>query len=1083
MRIRQWVAAFLSVCIVMPLVPIKARAVDRVIVPADVRLVQDKDASVVTVATAQSQAWKVDFNVTIKDGAGAKVYASVLRSDIYNKIMESNPSLITKFDTQTYASSDLLYGAIGSASGVNKSDFAEYSRGGKIDFASSDARQKTIAVPALSNKSPDVKEDSIAYHTQYTFVVFDDGTNLKNESDFTVGTFYIDSEGKLQTESYMLRYIKNSGSVGTTVGVNSMPAYQIEGWGTGAQVAATATASNPTRLGYTFYGWDNDHDVMEKAVREAVKDEMLEGETPEKELSDGELANEAAKLDPLVAFPRDTANKTLAWATVGGGTHEPDNDLIYDLFAIWKPVMVGVEAVSKTAGAPDTTAEQTTKAKVGVAFEWQYNATGSYSATNPRVYGGITTKTVSAQYSTDNGVTFKTGLPAGMGLATTKQDAVMTYKTLDVKPSGETGKAAFCVTGRPTEYYSTEQPITIRLTVTDKSNKTFVTQDLHLSEIEKGSQSVTPDEDVSTGLETDVAELAAPPAEGGGEVTEPAAEDTPDAPAKDGQILGFYSLGQTIPEEQGGHPNAKGSGSLREYYLNVTDPGMWNEALIYEYKPDTVEDVPANWREVPLPKEYYDKLADGSTLAKTDVETAMQKNAAVKIRSTLARGAGGKVALASETPAPVEGTPWAGWTSEYGYINWDGNGCPVVHGLTEGAKYNVRFKANGDYDSSAPVTLTITKGGGGSSGGECGPADSNDFIAWSMFDWDNQYIGTKLVPRGADQSEQSKLNEAALVEIQEEYVDVFTSHTGYDFLIWLPKDSTEPTSYGDRVVSNNSTKMAVENAVLSSEKKLISPNAPVDFSKVNTDLAIKAAYTTNSECSIDSEVNRRYVAEAVEFGRMGTTQNFTIKIRIRRGGVPRATTPYLRVTMQDDAGQQTLALYALNGSDEEFVTIVPYTTNIAGTSKVLWSIIDMYGYANANGAAPRTDQANKTFLTRGEVQKFAFDGSSSRQVVLDEENGFMHKCILGGINDALANYDPAIGSFGANVLDINANLLRSIGVGVKGASITGIQDALYQKWKEVNFSDGVRNETIRDLTRKDMMDALGSENDSAVLPE
>lgn len=657
MKGKRLTALLLAVLMTMTLFPAASAAAPESDVMPNITYATDPAAFVKNVSIGQSSAWNLTVKADLTNAGN--VYAVVMHYDDFAAQYNDNGKI-----------GNILPSNYNALEGVSKKSYYYH----QSTSGASQGAAKTLLDKQTFNFSSTIGESSTTYHQHYALILFDGGTTVQDLSDYTIADFYVDSQGKLQTQSYMLRYCANNGSAGASkANAANLPKYQIEGWGTAAAVAGTDTAQNPTRKGYTFVGW------TDKTHKNAMGDD----------------ANKAAALEVStenVLFARGAVTPSLGWGTVSGeapgfGTTSYDRakDQFFDLYALWRPVPVTLAPLDQAAGAE----KQTTTAKVGVTFAWKYEAGGSYDDSAPRDHGGNTTRNITAQYSEDGGTQWKTGLPAGLGLATGKQDRAMTYSSLNVQATNADPTPEFLITGQPTQY--SKVPITIRLTATDQSNGTTATQDLVLSEIQKGDQKVQPDEDVNTGLETRVDPI------------EPETPDTPEsmeATTGDGVLYGFYSKGQTDAK-------ANGTGSLRNYYLDVKGTSAaWNEALIYEYKPAEAADLPDNWREVPLPKELY------STDQLAKVQTAMALNAKARCASTYAASG---MTVTDSTPGN-DVAPWAGWPESYGEIHFRADGAPEIHGLTVGVQYEVRFKENSDYGASAAKTFTITAGGGSSSG-------------------------------------------------------------------------------------------------------------------------------------------------------------------------------------------------------------------------------------------------------------------------------------------------------------------------------------------------------------------------------
>lgn len=384
--------------------------------------------------------------------------------------------------------------------------------------------------------------------------------------------------------------------------------------------------------------------------------------------------------------------------------------------------------------------------------------------------------------------------------------------------------------------------------------------------------------------------------------------------------------------------------------------------------------------------------------------------------------------------------------------------------------------------------VTVNSGTGG---------NAEDFASIVFYDWDETTIlGSIVVPKG-DATEQVKEFTKSLMSPESRdysimsdaedtakpyFVDdtnyPMTYKKGYSFLTWMPMDSDEPTSYGERVASDSGGTMATESGV-GAKKKLIKPTDTIDFTNIVDSLILKAAYTTNEDCVVGpGQANRYYEINPIEFSRYGTTNNFTIKFEIKRNNVPRMSDPILRIKMRN--GSTTLlSTYQLSGSDVEYMEIVPFTTNTGGIDRITYSVVDGYGLSNMNAASARTAEGT-TYLERGNVKAYSFDGSATRNVVEDGAKAFMHKSILGGLNTALEEYDPSQPI--STMTGVTAGVLWSIGISTNSQNANALRTALYDKWKTINMTGEIRNEVIRGLTRLEMIEALGTQATSPILP-
>lgn len=334
-----------------------------------------------------------------------------------------------------------------------------------------------------SSKLSTTGDKGTAFYRSYVFIVQSAQLGGNSATDYAVGTFVMDSEGKLLDASYMVRYIKNSNSAGNDSGdssVGSIPANQIVAWNTAATLYETA----PTRKGYDFLGWNHTGAIM------------------------GTDANAAAAMTPTLDFSKTTTPKNLSASDAGAtGTFIDVGNVIYDLYAIWKPIKVDFHADTATLPKSDNQ-----KLKVNVPYTQTYPLA---AGTSPDTSKGYT-------------VTSAQKLPKGLTVA-------------------QVNNTTWKISGTPEVYTATSIVVTIK--VTDTVNKTWDVLTLTIPPIDKGAQEVVPDLDVTTGLESDVIP--------GSSAAEPPTAD-------DGVLRGFYAPGQQ-------DSNADATGSMRPYYLDIAN--------------------------------------------------------------------------------------------------------------------------------------------------------------------------------------------------------------------------------------------------------------------------------------------------------------------------------------------------------------------------------------------------------------------------------------------------------------------------------------------------------------------------------
>lgn len=362
-------------------------------------------------------------------------------------------------------------------------------------------------------------------------------------------------------------------------------------------------------------------------------------------------------------------------------------------------------------------------------------------------------------------------------------------------------------------------------------------------------------------------------------------------------------------------------------------------------------------------------------------------------------------------------------------------------------------------------------------------ATPEGFIALTLFDWDGQMIGTKVIAKAADRAGQEQLVSTAFSEIQTQYADVFTSHKGYDFGCWIPYSSATPTAYGVRAQSGNVNNMAVDDPTASDmTRQLGEPVDKVQPSMVTGDMQLKAAYVADSETlAVADTTARRYTVTPVNYDRYGTAGVVSITVRVTRQNesgqpVPRATSPALRVAMTA-GGVTTYSLFTLSGADVEDVEIVPFGTPTGGVTQIVWSVIDTYGVVDwTGGAGSRLNGVTSTY-TKGNPVTERLD-NSNRQVLKKGERQYLYECYLGWINSLCEQQAPNDTSY-ASLSTINAAQLRAIGISTTSAagttvSAANIRKQIYEAWYAKNYTGGNRNDTLVDLTKREITDAIGS---------
>ena len=649
MRRRQWTAGLLVIAMLMVLVVPVSAANPTVTVAPEIKYATDSGAFLKNIELSQTGAW----NLTVKANptASGQTYAVLLRYDLFNANYNTDGS-IGGITPGTYTSL---------APGTANSNYYRYENATAVN-----GTVLTIFNKALYNFTQDknypLGESGTTYHMRYALVIFDGGTDVKDLSDYTIVSFYINSQGWLQTESYMLRYMQNKYPTGTNT-VGNMPGYQIEGWTTDAPVNGT---TRPTRTGYTFLGWDANSKLMNAD------------------------ANTAAAQVVTPQYPVGNTGP-VPWSTIsaefGTTTFNKDSDKFYNLYAQWRPNAVKFDLTNApttgTVNGVNIHILTLPDPQVGVAYGM--NVKLAVSPTD-----GGTAKEYSYQ---SVGSTVTIGSDTG-----TIVDLSTAYK-LTVAATGNNSDKTWRISGTPTEH-SDGKDVYAVLQVKDKGNNTTDLIILHFDQVKKGAQPV-PTLDDNTGLQSRVVSTKG--------------ED--DTEVKDGQIYGFYSAGPKKGEETGYLNDTNGTGTMTQYYLN--------NRMVYEYRPVLVEGEEVDytglpnegWREVPMPRNFYGAAyITGAT--RTAWENSMKLNAKDVIYTEYApkTGSHAPVRVITELSESFKET---GWPTSYGWIEYadeSNNAIPIIHGLAENDKYEVRFRSNTAYEVSKSQPITI--GGAVASSGE-----------------------------------------------------------------------------------------------------------------------------------------------------------------------------------------------------------------------------------------------------------------------------------------------------------------------------------------------------------------------------
>lgn len=533
---------------------------------------------------------------------------------------------------------------------------------------------------AVDNTGSFVVTANDCYYDDYVCILHISEVGTGADENYVVFKFQVDSEGNLKKDSYMVRYVKNTASIGTTAAVSGTVAPQIT-----SPSAATTTLSSGvyTRTGYTFMGWDDDAQFLQKKGTGTVS---ATGTGTDYVNSLARMSDADAKAG--MDYPVGGTNTAIA---------AQPQDSIYNLYAQWKPIGVNLTPVTNSGGLetkPHNEKYDATQAKVNKQFSWEFDVAGASGTTKGVIIETVRevqpgTETVIAG-GTMNAAQFLTKY----GLAVASEPTANMTNSGGVNLTSGTGGKIY-LTGTPKIPTTNDLLVTIR--TWDKTNFSYDTQVLRIKGIAKGAQPV-PTLDANTGLQSRVVTTKG--------------EDNTDV--KDGQIFGFYSAGPKKDTDgmDTGYwaENTNGTGTMTQYYIT--------NRMIYRYRPVLVDgkavtytNLPNDgWREVPLPSNWY--VNSALDPVRTAYENSLKKNAAIVIETGYAP------TNSSYAPVTVQTAPagFTGWPDSYGWIEYDGT-LPVVHGLTENDVYEIQFRENSSYGESDPQQITI---GGAVAGSICG---------------------------------------------------------------------------------------------------------------------------------------------------------------------------------------------------------------------------------------------------------------------------------------------------------------------------------------------------------------------------
>ncbi len=350
--------------------------------------------------------------------------------------------------------------------------------------------------------------------------------------------------------------------------------------------------------------------------------------------------------------------------------------------------------------------------------------------------------------------------------------------------------------------------------------------------------------------------------------------------------------------------------------------------------------------------------------------------------------------------------------------------------------------------------LQVKKGVSVDSGGS-GPADPSSFFPIVFYDWDGvTLLGSKIVAKTDNATEQQQLIEAAMKEMQEEqsatteqldgklwYDDPnlpLTYKKGYTFGKWIDFDAVDEngnevyTSYGAAVDVKNASKMAVDSEG-NVDYALPEPMGHTFASKDYSGITVKAAYYTNDDMKPLTDLpaaqvsKRNYTVSPVSYLQFGGTTNYAISVRIQREqaiegvdtGVHRTRKLGLRVAMTvKGASGIVYSMQELNNQDDLTATVAVNNQ----VENVSFSVIDLCDVTNYGGTTNWADGAagrsNTLTLVPGgghEAPGFIFNsaiGYFNDQVRLADESGDVSQDIrdnktTSGATAADGNYTAA----------------------------------------------------------------------------
>ncbi len=958
-------------------------------------------------------ATKIEVEVRLKDGAqsGKSVYAMVLSAAEYESNF-GNGALANKVDPTTYFNLTQLtanYYAMGTAkTGGGNTLTVPLVEASTVNFnkLNTGGTVASKAMPTAAVKAADPN----TYFDEYRLVVFTE--QVGSMERYYVDGFYIDADGYVRTDSYLIRYNANNPAQGEG-SVTGVPARTIIRALPGGTLAAGAqlSAGKPVRYGYAFQGWSSS--------------------------AGGTVEYEAGATYPKPA-----------------NLHQ-----VYDLYAVWKVVPVGILQPELIAGAGQVNRAYEFRQEGVLTEATDSNSQKRYTVTKVerQKEGGA------AEDITDNNELLdpSTHLPRGLSLS----------------PYGTGGKG-IALTGTPQVY--SDEAIILYLEVEDRSNATTAGAiRLTIPYIERGAQD-RPRPDWNTGLES-----VGISAEG----------------MRDGALIGFYptNLGTDPAEfadkqyeyrfnsalgaasDSGGWSGWKEVSKEAAAVQNTSGQAIWRnlrEKVILTPGEETIRQggevsdgtggtviLPPGWIEegtasdsgvgslklTGLPAGTYEvRLAAQAQLNQSESVFLTVSVGGAAVQPPVSTDSGLKLIynlMGATSGAGITGSALEGQTFDEaglrqafspltGLKAGDTATLPAIELYQSGCTFKGWHPSNETGLSTYKPGSSFTMPEGNVAFGavmqkEGGAADPSAFATIVLFDWDDTLLGSLVVPKGEDATELvnefAVLNSATAEQLGSNlwYDDEslpFTYKKGYSFEgVWLDYASEVRTIYGYGVDG------------LGVVEEIAKPES-ADLSNIQENMELKAVYGTNDELD---KTNTNYAVEVLGYNRYGNSSNFSIRLKISRGYAPRVGQLGLRTVMTtvDSAGSADLySLINLDNQDEIETEVVP--TNMMDV--VGFQVINLYGISNWIAAYDRSFQEQK-----------------ERMGVAGDPTGIICKGTIIALNEQMI-------CPGGNSALVSVPLLNDAGLKNNVGSIVNARRALTAAW----IAKG------GDLTREEMQEAL-----------